>query len=80
MSAYVIVDIEVLAPEEYQDYIAAAPATAALGGGCYLACSSATETLEGNWHAKRLVILEFLSAEQAKAWLNLPEYAGSVAP
>jgi uncharacterized protein (DUF1330 family) len=31
--------------------------------------------LEGDWQAKRLVILEFSSVEQAKNWLNSPEYA-----
>ncbi len=75
MSAYVIVDIEVLDPEGYKEYVAAAPATVALYGGRYLARGGATETLEGDWQAKRLVILEFPSVEQAKTWLNSPEYA-----
>jgi uncharacterized protein (DUF1330 family) len=33
------------------------------------------ETLEGDWQAQRLVILEFPSTEQAKSWLNSSEYA-----
>jgi uncharacterized protein (DUF1330 family) len=33
------------------------------------------ETLEGDWIASRLVILEFENTEKAKAWLNSPEYA-----
>jgi uncharacterized protein (DUF1330 family) len=75
MSAYVIVDIEVTDLEGYKDYVKAAPPTLAIYGGRYIARGGATETLEGEWQAKRLVILEFPSAEQAKAWLNSPEYA-----
>jgi uncharacterized protein (DUF1330 family) len=47
----------------------------ALYGGRYLARGGPDETLEGDWHAKRLVILEFENAGKAKAWLNSPEYA-----
>lgn len=75
MTAYVIVDIEVTDPEGYKDYIRLAPPTLANFGGRYIARGGSTETLEGEWNAKRLVILEFPSTEQAKAWLNSPEYA-----
>ncbi|MEW5939222.1 MAG: DUF1330 domain-containing protein [Chloroflexota bacterium] len=75
MSAYVIVDIEVTDPEGYKEYIKAAPATVTHFGGRYIARGGANETLEGEWQAKRLVILEFPSVQQAKAWLNSPEYA-----
>jgi len=74
MSAYVIVDIDVLNPEEYQEYIKRAPATIEMYGGKYLARGGGTEVLEGNWVPKRLVILEFESVEKAKAWLVSPEY------
>lgn len=75
MSAYVIVDIEVTDPQGYQEYVKLAPATVQLYGGRYLARGGHNETLEGDWQAKRLVILEFESLERAKAWLNSPEYA-----
>ena len=75
MSAYVIVDIEVIDPEGYKEYIKAAPPTVALYDGRYIARGGKTETLEGDWQAKRLVILEFPSMEKAKAWLNSEEYA-----
>jgi uncharacterized protein (DUF1330 family) len=74
MSAYVIVDIDVLNPEEYREYIKLAPVTIAMYGGKYLARGGRTEVLEGNWIPKRLVILEFESVGQAKAWLESPEY------
>ncbi len=75
MTAYVIVDIEVTDPEGYAEYKSLAPAAVALYGGKYIARGGQTETLEGDWQPKRLVILEFPSFEQAKAWLNSPEYA-----
>ena len=74
MSAYVIVDIEVVNPEKYQEYIKLAPAGVAACGGKYLARAGRTEVLEGDWVPKRLVILEFESVEAAKAWLESPAY------
>ena len=74
MSAYVLVDIEVTDPVGYEEYKKLAPATIAQYGGKYIARGGKTETLEGEWSPKRLVILEFESVERAKAWLNSPEY------
>ncbi len=74
MSAYVIVDIDVKDPSTYKEYVALAPATVAAYGGRYLARGGKAETLEGEWVPKRLVILEFESLQQARAWLDSPEY------
>jgi uncharacterized protein (DUF1330 family) len=74
MTAYVIVDIDVTDPKGYEDYKQLAPGTIARFGGKYLARGGATEVLEGEWQPKRLVILEFESAERAKAWLHSGEY------
>jgi uncharacterized protein (DUF1330 family) len=75
MSAYVIVDVEVTDPVGYEEYKKLAPPAVALYGGKYIARGGKNETLEGDWQPNRLVILEFPSMEQAKAWLNSPEYA-----
>jgi uncharacterized protein (DUF1330 family) len=75
MSAYVIVDIDVTDPAGYEEYKKLAPAAVALYGGKYAARGGKTESLEGDWTPNRLVILEFSSVEQAKAWLNSTEYA-----
>ena len=74
MAAYVIVDIAVTDPVGYEEYRKLAPPIVAAFGGKYLARGGKTETLEGDWLPKRLVILKFESAERAKAWLNSPEY------
>ncbi len=75
MTAYVVLDIEVVDPEKYKDYAKLAPASVEKYGGKYIVRGGANETLEGDWQAKRLVILEFPSVQQAKTWMNSPEYA-----
>ncbi len=75
MTAYVIVDIEVHDPVGYEEYKKLSPAAVALYGGKYIARGGKTETLEGDWSPSRLVILQFESSEQAKDWLNSPEYS-----
>ena len=43
-------------------------------GGEYIVRGGKTEVLEGDWKPKRIVVLEFESAERAKEWLNCEEY------
>jgi len=74
MSAYVIVDIDVTDPVVYDTYRKMAPSAVAAYGGKYLARGGQMEVLEGDWQPKRLVILEFASVAQAKAWVDSPEY------
>jgi uncharacterized protein (DUF1330 family) len=59
---------------KYKDM--AAPVVAAFGGK-YLARGGKVETLEGDWIAKRLVILEFETVARAKEWLNSKEYSAA---
>jgi uncharacterized protein (DUF1330 family) len=74
MTAYVIFDIDIKDPATYKEYVALAPATVEAYGGRCLARGGRTETLEGEWTPKRLVILQFESVERAKQWLDSPEY------
>jgi uncharacterized protein (DUF1330 family) len=74
VSAYVIVDIEVKDPVEYDAYRKLAPATVALYGGKYLARGGEVRVFEGDWTPHRLVVLEFSDLDRAKAWLDSPEY------
>ena len=75
MSAYVVVEIEVLDPERYETYKQLAPPSIAQYGGRYVARGGDQTMLEGAWSPERLVILEFPSVDQAKAWWNSAEYA-----
>jgi uncharacterized protein (DUF1330 family) len=75
MAAYVVVDIDIKDPVTYERYRAMAPASIAAYGGRYVVRGGTTATLEGTWRPGRLVILEFASAERARAWWESPEYA-----
>ncbi|MCA1850415.1 MAG: DUF1330 domain-containing protein [Acidobacteria bacterium] len=74
MSAYVVVEIEVLDQDGYETYKQLAPPAIAVYGGRYLVRGGNVETLEGTWSPKRFVILEFPSVAQAKAWWDSGEY------
>jgi len=75
MTAYVIVDIEVTDPVNYETVKKLTPPIIAKYGGKYLSRGGNTEIIEGDWHPKRLVILSFEDAEKARTWLNSPEFA-----
>ena len=75
MTAYVIVDINVTDPVHYEEYKKLASPTVELYGGRYIARGGRTETLEGDWMPSRLVILQFDSIDQARKWLDSPEYS-----
>ena len=74
MAGYVIVEIEVTDPVGYEEYKNLAGATVAKYGGKYIVRGGRTEVLEGDWNPKRIVLLEFESAQRAKEWLNCQEY------
>jgi len=73
--AYIIVDITIHDPVVYEKYKELAPAGIATYGGKYLVRGARTTVLEGTWNPKRLVILQFPSADKARAWWNSEEYA-----
>lgn len=75
MPAYVINDMEITDPVVFEEYRKLSPASVALYGGRFLARGGAVDPLEGNWVPKRIVILEFPSVAQARAWASSVEYA-----
>lgn len=75
MTAYVVINNDIRDPDRYSEYAKLAPATVEAYGGKYLARGGKVEILEGDWVPARLVILQFESVEQAKKWLNSPEYS-----
>ena len=74
MPAYIIVEIEILDPVGYEKYKNLASSTVEKYGGKYIMRGGKTEVLEGDWQHKRIVVLEFESAQRAKEWLNCEEY------
>ena len=75
MAAYIIVEVAVRDPVRYERYKELVPASIAAYGGRFIVRGGAVEALEGEWKPGRLVILEFPSAERARAWWSSPEYA-----
>lgn len=75
MAAYVLVEVEVTDPATYEDYKKLTPASLVPYEGRFIVRGGAYETLEGDWKPQRIVLLQFPSVEQAKAWWSSPEYA-----
>jgi uncharacterized protein (DUF1330 family) len=77
VSAYVLVEIEVIDPEAYAEYMPLAEASVKRHGGRYIARGGKTEALEGEW-AGRIVILEFESLDAARSWYHSDDYQAAL--
>lgn len=75
MPAYIIVDIYIHNPKEYEDYKKLTPASLQPYNGKFIVRGGATETFEGDWQTGRVVVLEFPTKELAKQWWSSDEYA-----
>ncbi len=74
MAAYVIVEVTVNNPLEYEEYKKLTPASLIPFGGKFLVRGGQSETLEGDWNPERIVVLEFPDVEKAKEWWNSEVY------
>jgi uncharacterized protein (DUF1330 family) len=72
--AYVLVDMNVLDPEQYEHYRALAAPAVDAAGGRYIVRGGASEVLEGDRVPNRLVVLEFPSMDAVRAWYDSPAY------
>ena len=77
MAAYVITVIEIADPEGFARYREMVVGTIDPFGGRYIARGGAISALEGDWNPERVVIAEFPSAAQARAWWDSPAYAAA---
>ena len=74
MPVYVVSVVNVKDPVQYQEYAKLAPAAVEKFGGRFLARGAINAVLEGGLGANRLVVTEFPSVEQAKAFYDSAEY------
>jgi uncharacterized protein (DUF1330 family) len=74
VSAYIIVETDIHDPEQYEHYKQATPAAVAAGGGRFVVRGGEVAVLEGDWHPKRLVMLEFPDLDAAKRFYDSPAY------
>ena len=79
MAAYVIAEVDVQDNALFEEYRKLVPATIAQYGGKYIVRGGATETKEGGWTPKRLVVLEFPTMARAREWYHSTEYAPALA-
>ncbi|HVC53227.1 MAG TPA: DUF1330 domain-containing protein [Stellaceae bacterium] len=74
MPAYIVAEIEVTDPAEYDRYRPLAGASVAKFGGKFLARGGAAQLMEGCPEPERIVILEFENAAAARRWYDSPDY------
>ncbi len=79
MKGYVLAEVEVTDPTQYEAYRPLAAAAIAKYGGRYLVRGGAVESVEGDVPPQRLVLLEFDSPARAREWYHSPEYQAAKA-
>jgi uncharacterized protein (DUF1330 family) len=78
MAAYVIAEVSVTDPEEYEQYKPLAGASVAANGGTYEVRGGVVESLEGEPVSGRIVILRFDSLEAARNWYHSEDYQAAL--
>ena len=73
-SAYIIANVEVTNPTQYEEYKKWSTAALQAHGADLCVRGGKVEVLEGDWAPQRLVILKFPSVEAAKTFDGSPEY------
>jgi len=74
MPAYIVVDCEVTDPARYESYKKLAQAAIAKHGGRYIVRGGETRVLEGEWQPRRIIVVEFPSADAILRFYDSPEY------
>ena len=74
MAAYIVARVDIQDWDAYREYMRHTPRVIQQFGGRFIARGGEMVTLEGPPETLRLVLIEFPSLEQAKAFYNSPEY------
>ena len=75
MSAYIIVQINIINKVEYKEYLNKVTPIAEKFGGEYIVRGGKYEILSGSWDFSRTVIIKFKNYNIAMNWYNSKEYA-----
>ena len=77
MAAYLLADVAPHDMDAYRasGYLEAVVRLAADYGGRYLARGGDMQRLEGDWEPRRMVIIEFPSMDDLRAWYDSDAYA-----
>ena len=74
MPAYLIARVDITDWERYREYMRHTPRVIQSFGGHFIARGGETITLEGPVEEDRVVVIEFPTFQQAKAFYESPEY------
>ena len=74
MSGYIIANVQVTNPVQYEEYKKWSTAAMQATGAEVCVRGGQVEVLEGDWTPERIVILKFPTFEAAKAFYGVPEY------
>lgn len=70
MAAYILIDVDVTDEATYEGLAERAAAAVEAHGGKYLVRAGSAKALQGDWKPRRLVLVEFESAEGVERWRN----------
>jgi uncharacterized protein (DUF1330 family) len=73
-SAYIIANVTVTNPQQYEEYKKWSSAAMQAHGAEVCVRGGKVEVLEGDWSPERLVVLKFPSVEAARRFNESPEY------
>ena len=74
MSGYIIANVQVTNPVQYEEYKKWSTAAMQVTGAEVCVRGGKLEVLEGDWAPERMVILKFPTFEAAKAFYDVTEY------
>ena len=76
-SAYVIANVDVTDPVQYEEYKRLSTIAMKANGAEVCIRGGQVEVLEGDWNPSRFVMLKFPSVEAAHRFYDSPEYAAA---
>ena len=74
MAAYAVIDVDATDAAKAARYRELSGPSVERHGGRFLARGGVLDVLEGDWDPKRLVVIEFPSADAARAWYESDDY------
>jgi uncharacterized protein (DUF1330 family) len=74
MSIYLVAEITVHDPDQYQEYARQVPAFIEKYSGTYCIRGGEVISQEGDWQPQRLIVIKFPSKQHATAFLEDPGY------
>lgn len=76
-SAYIIANVTVTNPEQYEEYKKLSSHAMQVHGAEVCVRGGKVEVLEGDWSPSRIVVLKFPSVEKARAFNDSVEYGAA---